>query len=165
MARTLTVPVTAAAGQVYAPAATGVPHAVIHNSGPSTVFLGGPGVTPNTGLPLPSKAEVTYPFAPTAIFAVAGSPTLSGTVTTTTSAAITHGASTQVAVAAGGSFTAGMLVQIGAGTSAEVLTVTSGSALAVNFTSKPQLDHASGVTVAQVTNFVASTLKVTAGAS
>ena len=157
-------PVGAAAKQVYNPAVTGTPSAVLFNSGPGVVYVGGAGVTPNNGLPVQPHNGIDFAYAPTALFAVAGGLTLSGSVTTTTSAAITHGASTTVGVAAVTGFVAGQTVQVGAGTAAETLVVKATStAPSITFTTKPAYDHISGVAVTLVTNAVTGTLRVTAG--
>ena len=61
-------------------------------------------------------------------------------------------------------FAAGQTVQIGAGTSAETLVVSSTStAPSLTFKTKPAYDHASGVTVAQATTGAVGTLKVSGG--
>jgi len=161
------VPVGLAAAAVFTPpAGSGRPHAVIHNSGPGTVYLGQASVTAQNGLPLRAKEQIEFPFALDTIYACSGGLTLSGTVTTTTTAAVTHGASTVVAVTAITGFAAGQTVQVGAGTSAETLTISATStAPSLKFTTKPAYDHASGVTVAQVTTGAVGTLKVTGGLS
>lgn len=161
----VTVPITAAATQVYTPAAVGKPHAVLFNAGPGVVYIGGAGVTPANGLPLYPRNELDFATAPLGIYAVAGGATLSGTVTTTASAAITHGASTQISVAASASFAAGMIVQVGAGTAAETLVVASRASSTITFTGKPQYDHATGVAVTQVTGATTGTLRVSVGSA
>lgn len=160
------MPVGPAGGQVYSPAVVGKPHAVIHNPGPSIAYLGQQGVTAQSGLPLRPRETVELPQGQDAIYAVCGGLTLSGTVTTTTTAAITHAASTVVAVTAITGFAAKQVVQVGAGTAAETLTISSTStAPSLTFTSKPVLDHVSGAAVTLVTAASATTLRVTTGTS
>jgi hypothetical protein len=162
----VTMPVGPASAQVYAPAPVGKPHAVIHNSGPGIVYLGQSGVTQGQGLPLRAKETVELPNGVDAIYAVCGGLILSGTVTTTTTAAITHGASTTVAVTAITGFAAKQVVQVGAGTAAETLTISSTStAPSVTFTSKPVLDHVSGAAMTLVTGAAAGTLRVSTGST
>lgn len=162
----VTVPVTATATQVFNPPAVGKPHAFLYNAGPSVVYVGQANVTAGTGLPLQPKANIDFGYSPSAIYAVAGGLTLSGTVTTTTTAAITHGASTKVAVTAITGFAAGQTVQVGAGTAAENLVISSTStAPSITFTTQFQLDHVSGAALAQVTNATVSTLRVVTGTS
>jgi hypothetical protein len=162
----ITVPVTALAAQVYSPPVVGKPHVFIYNTGPGTVYVGGPGVTVNQGLPLPAKQQIDYGYAPNPLYAVVGGLTLSGTITTTTTAAITHGASTKVTVTAITNFAAGQTVQVGAGTAAETLAVASTStAPSITFTTQPQLDHVSGAAVTVVTNATTGTLRVVPGTS
>lgn len=160
-------PVQAGASAIYSPSlGSGKPHAVIHNAGPGTVYLGQAGVTAQNGLPLRAKEELTFPFAYDTIYACSGGLTLSGTVTTTTTAAVTHGASTVVAVTAITGFAAGQTVQLGGGTGAETLVVSATStAPSLKFTTKPAYDHISGVAVSQVTGGSPGTVKVTMGLS
>jgi hypothetical protein len=161
------VPVGLAAAAVFTPpAGSGIPHAVIHNAGPGTVYLGQASVTAQNGLALRAKEEVNFPYALDTIYACSGGLTLSGSVTTTSTAAVTHGASTAIPVTATTGFAAGQTVQVGAGTSAETLVVKATStAPSLIFTVKPAYDHATGVTVAQVTAGAVGTLKVSAGLS
>lgn len=77
----LTTPV-----QIYVPAGSGTPHVWLFNQGNSTCYVGGPNVTPFSGIPLPPNAEIKIPagFAP--LYAVGGVQAV-GTTTTTTAAA------------------------------------------------------------------------------
>lgn len=164
---TTVVPIQAGPTPIYTPAAgPGKPHVVIHNAGPGTVFIGQAGVTAQNGLPLRAKSEVDFPTAYDTIYAVAGGLTLSGTVTTTASAAITHGATTVVTVAAITGFVAGQTAQVGTGSAAETLVISATStAPSLKFTTKPLYDHPSGVAIAAVTGASVGTVKVTMGKS
>jgi hypothetical protein len=159
----VTVPVGPAPAQVYTPAVVGRPHLVIHNAGPGTVFLGQVGVTEAAGFPLPSKAEVSYPFANTAIYAVCGGLTLSGSVLSNVSTAITGGVSTTVVVASGTGFVAGQVIQVGSGSNLETLTLSTAIGTTLTPTTKPQYDHVVGEPVTLVTGAATGTLRVTAG--
>lgn len=161
------VPVAAGASAIYTPAAgPGVPHAVIQNTGPGTVFLGQAGVTVSNGLPLRAREEINFPYAYDTIYAVSGGATLSGTVTTTTTAAVTHGASTAVPVTATTGFAIGQTVQLGAGTAAETLVVKAlSTAPSLIVTVKPAYDHVSGAAVTLVTGAAVGSVKVATGKS
>ncbi len=159
------VPVGPAAVQVYTPAVVGKPHLVIHNSGPATVYLGQVGVTAATGLPLPSKAKISLPFANVALYAACGGLTLSGTVTSNLSTAVTGGTSTTLVVASGTGFAAGQVVQVGSGGNAETLTLLTAIGTTLTPTTKPAFDHAVGEAVTLVTGASPGTLRVVAGTS
>lgn len=159
----IVTPVGPAGVQVYNPASVGKPHAVVHNPGPAILYLGQQGVTAQNGFPLRPKETIELPWGLDALYAICGGLTLSGTVTTTTTAALTHGASTVAAVTASAAFTVGQIVQVGAGTSAETLTVAAKASASITFTSKPVLDHVSGVAVTAVTAGSAGSIKVTTG--
>jgi hypothetical protein len=159
------VPVGPAAVQVYTPAVVGRPHAVIHNAGPATVYLGQVGVTAATGLPLPPKAEVALPFANVALYAACGGLTLSGTVTSNVSTAVTGGTSTTVVVGSTTGFAAGQAIQVGSGANAEILTVITASGGVITPTTKPTFDHVVGEPVTLITGASPGTVKVVAGTS
>jgi len=159
------VPVGPAAVQVYVPATVGKPHLVIHNAGPATVYLGQVGVTAATGLPLPSKAEISFPFASQALYATCGGLTLSNTVTSNVSTAVTGGTSTTVVVGSTTGFAAGQVIQVGSGSNAETLTVTTAVGGTITPTTKPAFDHVVGEPVTQVTGASPGTVKVVAGTS
>lgn len=157
------VPVGAVAVQVYTPAPVGKPHLVIHNAGPATVYLGQIGVTAATGLPLPTKAKIDFPFANLALYGVCGGLTLSGTVTSNLGTAVTGGTSTTLVVVSGTGFLAGQIVQVGSGANAETLTLLTAVGTTLTPTTKPTFDHAVGEAVTFVTGASPGTLRVVAG--
>lgn len=157
-------PVGAAAVKVYTPAPTGRPHAVVYNYGPATVYLGGPGVTANSGLALPPTTEVNFARGGNAIYAAAGGVTVSGTATTNLTAPASGGTTSNLTVGTTANFAVGNQVQIGTGGNAEIGTISAfASATQITLTAPVVYDHTTGQAVAAVTGSSPGTVKVTAG--
>ena len=136
---------------VYTPTSSGTPHAFLYNEGLSTVWLGGPGVSSATGLPLAPNGSIHLPYAGGTIYAVSGynqvSP--SGTIITATS---TYPAGTALTTTMGTAFTAGIWLVVESGTPrqelAQVLANNAGSAI----TAAPlQFAHGTATTFSQIT--------------
>lgn len=163
MAPPITVPVGPVASVVYTPLPTGKPHAVIFNSGPATVYIGGAGVTATSGMPLASQMQLDIPTAPTAMSAVCGGVVLSGTVTSNISTAVTGGTSTTIVVGSGTGFAPGQAIQVGSGGNAETLTLSTVVGGTLTPTTKPVYDHVVGEPVTLITGSSPGTLRVTAG--
>lgn len=151
--------------QVYFPPAYGNPHCVLTNNGASPCYLGGSSVTSATGLWFPPGAQLSLPFAPTAIWAVDDGVTL-GTVSTTLTITAAAGG-TVLAVAGTASLTSGVILQVGNNTfpSAQetVVVAAAPNAGTVTTTTPLQFDHASGGTVWTIASSKATALSVNVG--
>lgn len=159
-------PVGAAPVQVYTPAAVGRPHAFVYNTGPATVYLGGPGVTATSGLALPPKMELDLANGVNAIYAACGGVTLSATATTNLTATTTGGSTTNLSVGTTANFAAGNQVQVGSGNTAEVGVVASfATGPIIVLTTAPVYDHRAGAAVTLVTGASPGTVKTVAGTS
>lgn len=157
-------PVGAAAVQVYSPASAGTPHAVIYNTGPSTVYLGGSGVTATSGLAVPPKMEVSFANGVNAIYAVAGGVTVSGTATTNLTAASTGGQTSNLTVGTTANFAVGNLVQVGTGGTGEVGTISAiPDSTHLTLSAATVYDHRAGAAVSAVTGVSTATVKSIAG--
>lgn len=164
--RPIFTPVGAVAVQVYTPAPVGRPHAIVFNTGPGTVYVGGPGVTPSSGLALPPLMEVDFANGVNAIYAVAGGVTVSATAVTNLTAAATGGSTTNLSVGTTANFAAGNQVQVGTGNTAEVGTIASfATGPIIVLTSAVVYDHRAGAQVAAVTGVSTGTVKTTAAAT
>jgi len=164
--RSIYTPVGAAPVQVYTPASVGRPHVVVFNAGPSTVYVGGVGVTSTSGLAVPPNTEISFSNGVNAIYAAAGGVTVSGTATTNLTAATTGGSSSNLSVGTTANFAVGNLVQIGTGNTAEIGTI-SAFANSTTFTlaSAVVYDHRAGAAVSAVTGASPGTVRTTAGTS
>ncbi len=136
---------------VYFPPPAGAPHAFLYNAGPSTVYLGGSGVSTTMGLPVTAnnKVDLTNAFGGT-IWAISGFNTISpqGTVITATS---TFPAGTTLTDGAGTSFTAGMWIVIEAGTPRQEIAQVNGSNAGSVFTNAAlQYAHGTAATYWQI---------------
>lgn len=164
--RAIYTPVGAVATQVYVPASVGRPHAFIFNTGPSTVYIGGAGVTPSSGMPLPPQMEIDLSNGVNAMYAVAGGNTLSATATTNLTAAATGGGTTNLSVGTTANFAAGNIVQVGTGNTAESGTIASfATGPIIVLASAVVYDHRAGAQVATVTGTSTATVKTVAGAT
>lgn len=121
----LSVSVSGAPTLVYTPSASGHPSVFMQNMGTAPVYVGGAGVTATGGVMLPPNQMLDISNATGAMYAVSGY-TATTTSTTIATSAVTHGSAVSVTVASGTGITNGSYVVVGAGTSAEVTTVTSG---------------------------------------
>lgn len=123
----------------------GVPNATIVNAGSTTLYLGQAAVTESSGYPLTAGNTLEYPANLPALYAVSASKTTASPTTTLTAAAAAG--DTTLTVAAGTSFTAGMIITIGTGTAAETATVASSTSTTIVITTGLVFDHASGEAV------------------
>jgi hypothetical protein len=130
------------------PSPSGNSTLVITNVGPGVVYLGGATVTPLSGFVLPVGQQLDVTNIKSSVYAVSGS-TATATATTTTAAAASG--ATSLAITSGTGIANGAYIQVGAGNSAEVTTVTSGGGTATLTVPALQFDHASGVAVTVVT--------------
>lgn len=159
--QSLGVPVSVLATQVYVPPAVGSPTATVANIGSSTAYIGGSAVTVNTGLALTPNQIIDFPAYTTGIWAVAAIGT-TGTATSL-SAAVAAGTNA-IFIPAGSGYGAGTNLQIGTGSAAEVIAVTSlASGTAITLTTNTRWAHASGEAVAQVTSSAGTCLNIQAG--
>lgn len=162
--RSIYTPVGAAAVQIYTPASVGTPHAVIYNTGPATVYVGGVGVTATSGLPVPPRGEVNFANATVALYAAAGGVTVSGTAVTNLTAATTGGSTSNLSVGTTANFAVGNLVQVGTGNTAEVGTISSiPDSTHLTLSAAVVYDHRAGAQVATVTGTATGTVKTVAG--
>ena len=164
--RSIYTPVGAAPVQVYTPASVGRPHVVVFNAGPSTVYVGGAGVTASSGLALPPQTELSFANGVNAIYAAAGGVTVSGTATTNLTAAATGGLTSNISVGTTANFAAGNLVQVGTGGTSEVGTIASiPDSTHLTLAAAVVYDHRAGAAVAVVTGASTGTVKTVAGTS
>jgi hypothetical protein len=156
------VPVTAVSAapvKIYTPAPSGSPTAFISNLGTAVVYLGGAGVTPNNGVPLPPGQSLDIARMTFSLYAASG---VTATATATTLNGAVAAGSTALTLTSGTGTVNGQTIQVGAGTSAEVVTITAGGGTTSITTTATQYDHASGVAVTVVTGN-GSTVNVVAG--
>jgi hypothetical protein len=147
---------------IYTPSPSGVSHVFIQNLGPSTVYVGGPGVTATGGLPVAPNQMVDFPVASIALYAVCGyTPTATATTTT---AAVNSGSAVSTAITSGTGTVNGQYALIGSGTNAETALITAGGGTTTLTLGALVDDHRTGAALTIVTPFP-STVAVTAGAS
>lgn len=151
--------VSAAPVKIYTPAPSGSPTAFVNNSGPGLIYLGGAGVTPNNGVPLPPNQSVNIARMAYALYAVSGN---SATAVATTTTAANAAGDTSLAITSGTGTVNGQTVRVGAGTAAEVVTIVSGGGTTTLTVTALQYDHASGAAVTVVTS-LGSSATVVAG--
>lgn len=164
--RPIFTPVGAVAVQVYAAAPVGRPHAIVFNTGPGTVYVGGLGVTPTSGLALPPLMEVDFANGVNAIYAVAGGITLSGTAVTNLTAAATGGSTSNLSVGTTANFAVGNVVQVGTGNTAEAGTISAiPDSTHLTLAAAVVYDHRAGAQVATVTGVSTGTVKTVAAAT
>lgn len=154
-----TTAVSAAPIQIYVPPASGSPTAFLSNIGPAVVYLGGAGVTPNNGVPLPAGQSIDIARMTYALYA-ASSYNTTATATTTTAAAAS--AATSLAITSGTGTVNGQTVLVGTGSASEVVTITAGGGTTTLTVTALQYDHKSGAAVTVVTSN-GSSVNVVAG--
>lgn len=140
---------------VFTPSGAGVPHAVLFNNGPGTVWLGGSAVSAGapTTIALPPLGKLRLPnmAAGGTIWAVSGFEQVSprGTVITATTAL---GGTTLTTAAGGTFFTAGMWLVVEPGTPRQEVAQVNGSNAGSVFTNGPlTYSHGTAATFAQLT--------------
>jgi len=147
---TIHTPVTGAPALIYSPSASGTPHVTVINEGPSAVYIGRAGVTSSSGMPLQPQQELSLPFAPAALYAVAS--VASAGTTINTNLAFNSGG-TQLTF--GSNFYSAAVnntqAQIGSGSSAEVVTITAGGGTGTLTVSALAYDHRTASPVGPVT--------------
>lgn len=151
--------VSAAPVQIYVPPANGSPTAFLTNAGPAVVYLGGAGVTPNNGVPLPPGQSIDIARMTYALYAASSFAT-TATATTTTAAA--NSGATSLALTSGTGTANGQTVLVGSGSAAETVTIVSGGGTTTLTTTALQYDHKSGAAVTVVTSY-GSSVNVVAG--
>lgn len=148
--------------KVYNPAVVGTPHAVLFNNGTSNAYIGGSGVTVNSGLLFPPGAQLSLPFANSAIWATGAITT--GTPSTSLSVAGTAGGTALTFAGSVASFGTGTTVSIATGTAQEFVTlatITSGTV--ITLTAPLLYDHLASSTVTTITAQSATALSVNSG--
>jgi hypothetical protein len=136
---------------VFTPPAYGVPHAVLYNQGPATVYLGGSGVSTQTGVALGPNDKIRWPVANAGtIYSISGYNQISPAGTIATATALPAG--TVITMTAGGTFfTAGMWIAIESGTPRQEIQQVNGSNAGSIFTNGPlTYMHGTAVTIWQV---------------
>jgi hypothetical protein len=157
---TIHTPVGGSATLVYSPAASGVPHVTLINEGASVVYIGSALVQPGTGLPLAPGQQVTLPFAYQSLYAVSG--VVATAVATTLSAAAVNAGATSLTVSSGTNFVNGSVIQVGSGTRAETLVLTSGGGSTTFTVPATDYDHRLSDTVTQMVS-TASVVRTESG--
>jgi hypothetical protein len=148
-------PVSAAPVKVYNPGGQGTPHAVLYNSGTSTVYIGGINVSPATGFPMGPSTQITIANAQYSLYAAASGVVSSGS---NTAAALIAGGATSVSASATTGFVVGSQIIIGT-TSTEVVTLTIvSSSKTVTWTPACGFYHPSGAPMKLVTGAAGSTV-------
>lgn len=147
---------------IYSPSPSGISHVFIQNVGPSTVYIGGQGVTASGGIPVSPGSAIDFAVANVALYAVCGyTPTATATTTT---AAVASGSAVSTAITSGTGTANGQYVLIGSGTASETTTITSGGGTTTVTLAALLDDHKSGAAFTVVTP-QPSTITVAAGAS
>lgn len=131
--------------QVYTPASTGSPSAVIVNTGTATIYLGQSEVTETNGFPLLAGTKLTFTGNIPTIYGIAASS--AGASPSTTLTADAASGATSLTVASGTAFTAGLQITIGSGASAETNVVSASASTSITLTTALEYDHESGEAV------------------
>lgn len=153
--------VPAAPVQIFVPPSNGTATAFITNNGPGLVYLGGPGVTANSGFVLPIGQSIDVTRLAFPIFAASAYRT---TATATTTTAANASGDTSLAITSGTGTANGQLVLVGTGSASEVVTIISGGGTTTLTTTALNYDHKSGAAVTVITS-LGTTVGVVAGAN